>query len=225
MERRSSDGGGGAARRAAILATAVVLSGCVTGFVRVRTPERLPPESLPPLTERVSFDVCMGRPTPREYDRALLGARIRTVLARGGVQADLVARPGAAARFTVTERQPRSEYGWIYGISAWTFSIMPGYLVERTTLEVNLAPPPVQRERLTYERQMEHFVWLPFVVHPDFGGVVGSPWTSARYDDGGLEDTILRLADDLRVRLGGAGEGAPGAEARAVACPRWIPPR
>ncbi len=225
MERRSSRGRGGATSRAATLAPALLLCGCVVGFVNVGAPKRLPPQDLPPLDRPLAFDVCMGRWTPHERDRAMVADRIRAALARAGVRAELVARPGAAARFTVTEQEPRSDYGWLYGLSAWMLSWMPGYLDERATLQVNLALPSAQPGRLTYERRVEHFVWRPFVVHPDFVGVVGAPWTSARLDDGGFEQTILRLGDDLRDRLGRAGEGAPGSEERAVACPRWIAPR
>ncbi len=206
------------ASRVALVLSVLALDGCAVGFATVRAPDRLPPERLPALPRRLTFDVCSA-------NREELGARVREALSRAGVEADLVSSPGMAAHFTVTQRERRYEHGWSMALALLTFSIIPGYAVERHDVEVRIG-----RELLVYERGVNHFVWAPFVVHPDFVSSIDGGWESARYKDmyrdmgAGFERTVQRLADDLRSRFGREAPDAPPADAAGVTCFPAPPP-
>lgn len=228
MDRLSCRGRCGAARRTGMLAPVILLSGCAVGIVSVRTPERLPAESLPPLTRRVSFDVCIppGRgpltPAQIEHERKTQGDRIHAALSRAGVEAELTSSPGSPARFTVTERV-QHEHVWSGLLSFFTLSVIPGYVVDRRTLDVDLAlGNPAQagtREHLEYETRASTFIWVPLIVYPDvFVGINGG-WVSAKGKDAGFEGTVQRLADDLRHRLGRGEPDSPWSEVDGVVCP------
>lgn len=244
MNRQSSSARCGAAKFASMLAAALVMGGCVVGVSRIRTPERLAAEDLPHLTRRVSFDACVwvkegpsDLPADVERSRSLqrerLAKRVSEALLRGGVHADLVAAPGMPARFTVIERDPRSEHLWTTILSGVTLSVIPGYSTERYTLDVVLAAPDSSQaeeghEHLRYEAVNSISTWLPLIVSPD---IVVSPlgaWISAGASDPeslAFEGMIQRLADDLRDRLGHYGDGAPWPEAGGAVCPLrpWRP--
>jgi hypothetical protein len=198
---------------AVLLLPILAVGGCAVGIARVRAPERLPAEGLPALARRVTFDVCAP-------SREALAGRIREALARAGVQAELVAGPGLPADFTVTLRERRYEHGWSMALSMLTFSIVPGYLAERHDVEAH-----VGLERLVYERGVDGYLWAPFIFRPDFIGSVNGGWESARYKGmyegmgAGFDETIQRLADDLRARLGREVAAAPSSEAAGVTCP------
>lgn len=207
----------------ALLLPAIALGGCAVGIARIHAPERSPVRSAPPLTRRVTFDVCSS---PREAG----AERIREELSRAGIEADLVSPPGASARFTVTLRERRYEMGWSMFLSMFTFSIIPGYLAERYDIEVDIASRDAakgdMREHLVYERGVDAFVWAPFIVHPDFIGSVNGAWESEKYkriyenvQAAGFAQAVQRLADDLRARLGREGPGSPSSEVAGVSCP------
>jgi hypothetical protein len=196
-------------------------------MVRVTTPERLPASTVPMLTQRIGFDVCVpprSPPlTPREIEkeRRSLGDRISAALSRAGVSADLTPAPGSPARFTVTQLPTEFEHGWSMAVSLLTLSVIPGYFVDRTRFEVNLAwrdsAQLERRDHLQYESRMSNFVWAPLAVYPDFFMGLNGGWESSKSKDGGLEGTMARLADDLRVRL--VREAAPGSDEVGVVCP------
>src|SRR5512138_2837504 len=200
--------------RLALVLSMLALDGCAVGFATVRAPDRLAPERVPSLSRRLTFDVC------KTNEREELGARIREALSRAGVEADLIiSSPGMPADFVVTQRERRYQHGWSMALSLLTFSIIPGYASERRDVEARIG-----RELLVYERGVNHFVWAPFIVHPDFVASVNGGWESARYKEmyggagAGFERTVERLADDLRVRLGREDPEAPSREAVGVTC-------
>ncbi len=211
-----------------MIATLLALSGCAVGVVSIRTPERLPPEGLPALTRPLRFDVCLRlegwEPSTTEFlrhGRLPLGDALRTALARAGVEAELVSIPGSAAHFTVAQPAPSYEHGWSMMLSMFTLSVVPGYAVERHPLHVNIASTDASRagrpEHVEYETTVSHFVWVPLIVHPDYVASINGAWQSARYEEGGFERMVQRLADDLRARFGRA--GAVWNEADGVTCP------
>jgi hypothetical protein len=222
-------------KTAAAVAAVLALNGCGVGIVSVRAPERLPAEGLPPLTRRVSFDVCLSGTVAATQtgsgsreDRAAL---IIQALSRAGVQADLVSVPGEPADFTVTLRGAEERYWWSAVLSMCTFSIIPGYLTTRYNVEVDMAlRNPGKgggREHLVYEKGVDYFNWAPIIVHPDyfafFLGVGGESARSRQITENaetaGFEETIQRLADDLRIRIGGEGPGPPSTAVVGVTCP------
>jgi hypothetical protein len=208
---------------AVAVAAILAFNGCGVGIVSVRAPKRLPAEGLPPLTERVSFDVC-------HPGRLYWAGAIREALARAGVETDLVSEPGMPAHFTVTPLDRAYAYEWSMMLSFLTLSIVPGYLAERYNVEVDIAlrnpGKGGAREHLVYERGVDGFFWAPFIVYPDTFGSINGGWDSTRYqeiqkkgDMVGFEETIQRLADDLRIRFGRRGLESTTTEAVGVTCP------
>lgn len=217
------------ASKLVLLLPMLALGGCAVGFVRVSTPKRLPPHAAPPLEERIVFDVCVPASSPPltppqiERKRKALGDRVGKALAAAGVSAALTADPGTAARFTVTERAIEYDHVWSALLSFFTLSVIPGYEVERRTLDVNLAwRDPVQgdrRDHLKYEARVRYFVWVPLLAYPDFVVGPNGGWESSKVKDAGFEGTIARLADDLRDRLGRGGVETPPSDVAGVVCP------
>lgn len=130
----------------------MLLDGCAVGIVSVRTPERLPAAAPPPLPYRVSFDACARMDSeplanPLEVDRIRgsqrkwLADRVRMALISEGIEAELVAKEGSPARFTVTEDEVELKHGWSFLLSMFTFSVVPGYLEEVHRLQVSLSEP------------------------------------------------------------------------------------
>jgi hypothetical protein len=213
----------------------MLLSGCAVGIVSVRPPDRLPAESLPALTERVSFDACIRISSPppltpiqarqlREQ-RMELADRIRRALSRAGVESELVAQAGSPAHFTVTEDEVRWEHDGTFILSMLTFSLLPGYLEEVHGLQVALSvrdPRGAGRVApLKYEAVVRGFSWLPLIVHPDFIGSINGGWESAKAKNAGevaFEGMIHRLADDLRNTLGRDGALSSWSDADGVVC-------
>lgn len=216
-----------------ILLLPMLASGClVIGVAQVKAPERLPQEGLPPLSQPVSFDVCIparswptqDTPAQRESSRRRLGDRIAGALARASVVAELTSTPGRPVRFTVTERE-ETDHEWSMVLSGVTFSLLPGYMVERRTLDVELSRLDSSQpgktgmtEHLRYGSATRAYFWAPLIVYPDFIWSPVAGWSSSRYEDGGFERTIARLADDLRDRLGRGGPEASPSELVGVAC-------
>lgn len=218
--------------RLALVVPMLALGGCAVGFVRVSTPERLPADSVPPLAQTLSFDVCVPPRSPPatapqiDRERKALAGRVREALSRAGVDAELVEPPGTPARFTVTQPLVEGRHAWSLLASLLSASAIPGYGMERRALEVDVAGRDPARgdrpERLRYEARVRYFSWLPFVVHPDFFASVNGGWLSAEAKDAGFDGTVARLADDLRVRHGGAGTEAPPGDAAGVTCPSEV---
>lgn len=220
--------------RAGILAQAILLGGCSVGIVSVRTPERLPAESLPTLADRVSFDACVQMDSPRpltplevDHARRQFAERIRRALSLAGVEAELVAEAGSRAHFTVTENAVKWEHDGTFILSMLTFSVLPGYLEEVHGLQVALAvrdPQGATRvAHLKYEGMVRGFTWLPLIVHPDFVGTMNAAWESAKMKNAtevAFEGMIQQLADALRDTLGRDGALSSWREADGVACPR-----
>lgn len=230
LERSSTSGWPRPGRRArvaiALLAT-LALGGCAVGMISVGAPVRLPARTLPALEQPVRFDVCLtpDGSGPWKRDRELFGGLVAKALAHGGVQAELAA-PGSPSTFTITVHEAEDQLAWSGMISFFTLSVIPGYMVERRSLEVNLAwhdaAQGERRDHLAYEVRTRSFVWAPLIVHPDFVLSMGGSWVSARYEDAGFEATFRRLADDLRDRLGREGR-APPPDGGGVSCPSRVP--
>lgn len=220
-----------------MLAATQLLCGCAVGILSIRAPERLPADGLPPLTQRVSFDVCVpirttSAPTPDQVDyvrdrRRDLAKRIREVLSRGGVEADLVSTPGIPARLTITEGDWEFERAWGSLLSALTLSIIPGYSVGRQRVEVDVVLDGSGRadgqEHLEYLAWRRDFVWAPLIFHPDYVTPINGDggWESARARTASarmFEAIVLRLADDLRARLGHRPSDPPWTGENGVVC-------
>ncbi len=202
----------------ASLLSMLALGGCAVGITTVHKPGRLRADSLPRLDQRLTFDVCSP-------GRMELADRIQDALARAGVQADLVASPGMPAHFTVAQRERTFEGEWSMILSLFTFSVIPGYVAERYDMDVDVAVHSGDgggREHIVYERGVNQFAWLPFAVHPDFFGGLSGGWESTtskelHREETGLEETVQRLADDLRVRFGRDGDAT--SSSLRVRCP------
>lgn len=212
-----------------VLAISVLtLDGCVVGAARVSAPARLPSEALRPLTRPITFDVCVSPdvqpPSAFEGSRRVWGDRFRNALSRAGVPAELRSTAESPVDFTITRRGDLDDE-WSAWLSFFTLSVVPGHYVQRTTLEVNLASADAahvrQNEHLQYQSRMAVFVWFPLIFfHPDiFAGLNGGS-ESAQEKDAGFEQLVGRLGDDIRARLGRAGETPPTGEGVGVVCPK-----
>jgi hypothetical protein len=125
--------------------------------------------------------------------------------------------------FTVTLRD---DWGpmWSLGVSFVTFAVVPGYVVERKTLDVDLVwrdPAEVEEtEHLQYQSRTHRFIWLPLVLSPDFIFDVTHGWQSPKDENAGFTQMVERLGDDIRARRGRDSAEAPMPEKRRrVACP------
>jgi hypothetical protein len=213
--------------RLALSVLMLAMNGCAVGMAHVTAPERLPPKDLPPLTHPVDFDVCISRdispPSAFESQRAAHGEEIRKVLARAGVPAELTPVAGSSVSFTL-KSGTTYEWEWSLFLSFLTFSLVPGYGVQLTTVDVNLswlAADQVEKiEHLQYRSRMHVFWWLPLVVYPDFFFGISGGWESSKVTNAGYEQILERLGDDMRTRLGreSAGAGADENPKVGVAC-------
>jgi hypothetical protein len=212
----------------ATLAFAAVLvlatNGCaVAKIAEWDVPPRLPAEILPPLRSPVVFDVCREfNVEPRsaiETERLERADNVQAALARAGVPAELTSTPGAPADFTITYGGEHTESGWSMLLSIFTLSVVPGYVVERRGLYVDLAwvdGGVEKREHFRYVSHVTYYIWLPLLLfHPDLLGMNGG-WMSDRMKDGGFEQSVGRIGDDVRARLGRDGARSPA----GVACPK-----
>jgi hypothetical protein len=213
--------------RVVFAAATMMLGGCAVGTAYVSAPERLPSESLPPLTRPISFDICMP-PRMRPHSgierlRQGTGERMRKALSRAGVRAELTPVAGSPVTFTVTFGGTTEGAGSSLALSVLTYSIVPGYFAERRTLDVDLASgeggPVEKKEHLQYQARTQLFIWLPLIVHPDVIATLGGGWESAKLKDNGFERTIGRLGDDLRARLGPQVDEPPDNGGLGVSCP------
>jgi hypothetical protein len=202
---------------AALLST-IALSGCAVGMVSARVPERALPSTAPPLAKRISFDVC-GVRWP-------LGSDLSKALLRAGISAGLIQAPGTPVHLTIT-KFTESHYLWSVIVSALTLSVVPGYMVDRTRLDVSLAwRDSRQTERhgsFKYEYEVRTFVWAPLIVHPDFFVGLNGGWTSDKEETAGkdaFDRTVAVIAHDIRMRLDPAGTGAPLLDVDGVSCPK-----
>jgi hypothetical protein len=214
------------ARFALVVAlAAMAFGGCAVGTAYVSAPPRLPSYKLPSLTRPIRFDVCVTYPQfdrpPHEAARhAAVGRRVQTLLSHAGVPAELTTVAGSPVDFTVTTSD---HLGWMGSavIAITTLSVVPGYFVERKTLDVDLAwrdEGEVERtEHLQYQARTHRFIWLPLVLSPDF--VWPNGWESRRSSDGGFKQMVERLADDIRVRRGRDDSETPIRPGGEVACP------
>jgi hypothetical protein len=209
--------------RVAVLLPMVLLGGCVFGTAIVSAPERLPAKTLAPLARPLQFDVCgFGADEPARKDEA---DRVRKALWRAGVPAELAPKAGSSVDFTVT-LGGGFEFGWTANVALVTGAILPGYAVQRTALDVDLAwrdaeqVRPRQAEHLRYEARTTLVIWLPLIVVPDFILVMADGWTSPKFDDGGFRQMVARLGDDLRARMGAGAATATEDPRLAVACGR-----
>lgn len=206
--------------RIALLVSTIALSGCAVGTVYVSAPHRLPSKTLPPLTHPIRFDVCVSpQHGPAKEE---LGNRIREALSRAGVTAEHSAG-GSPVDFTATVRDDSGPM-WSMVVSLLTFSVVPGYYVQRKTLDVDLAwrdaAQAGKTERLHYQSSAHAFSWLPLIVAMDFIWAVADGWVSPRVEDAGFKQMVERLGDDIRARLGGDTAAAPVRGTGGVACPR-----
>jgi hypothetical protein len=213
--------------RLALSILMLAMNGCAVGMAHVTAPERLPPKDLPPLTHPVDFDVCISRdispPSAFERTRAAKGEQIRKVLARAGVPAELTPVAGSPVSFTLKSGKTY-EWGWSLFLSFFTLSLVPGYGVDVTTVDVDLswldADQVEKIEHLQYRSRMHFFWWLPLVVYPNIFMSINGGWESSKVKDGGYEQILERLGDDIRTRLGreSAGPGADESPKVGVAC-------
>jgi hypothetical protein len=209
----------------ALAIAATAFGGCAVGTAYVSAPERLPSDTLPPLTRPIRFDICgqpdplTGRPYLADAGRAALGHRVRTLLSQAGVPAELTAARGSPVDLTITLSNHDEGPTWSAVLSVLTVAVVPGYLVERKILDVDLAwrdrADGEKTEQLRYEARTHLFFWLPLILSPDFLWPGG--WESAKSRNGGFKQMVERLADDIRVRRGGA--EAPIPVIGGLACP------
>jgi hypothetical protein len=199
-------------------------NGCaVVKIGEMNAPPRLPAEILPPLTSPVVFDVCLEfnvePPSAIERQRLERADDVQAALARAGVPAELTSTAGAPADFTVTYGASHTQGGWSMVLSFLTLSIVPGYFVESGGLYVDLVwvdGDVEKREHFRYVTHTTFYIWLPLLLfHPDLVGGNGG-WSSDRMNDRGFEQSVARIGDDVRARL-----GRDGARSTAgVACPK-----
>lgn len=214
--------------RVALAILLLELTGCVVGAARVDTPARLPSRTLPPLRRPISFDVCVPHniepPSGFEKERLAEGDTVRNALSRAGVPAQLTSTAGSPVEFTLTRRGVEYDGIWSVVVSGLTLSLVPGYYVERRTVDVDLAWPDAaqvrKNEHLQYQSRMTVFVWLPLVVYPDIIGSINGGWESSKEKDAGFEGMVERLGDDIRTRVGRDRETPPLSEGVGVVCPK-----
>jgi hypothetical protein len=203
-----------------LLASMMAFSGCAVGTAYVSVPARLTSAPLPPLIHLISFDVC--RSPNSSPTREALGDRIRKSLSRAGVTADLSGGGSSPVDVTVTVREDQGP-GWSALVSLLTLSVVPGYFVERTTLDVDLAWPDAGQvgriEHLRYQSRVHRFIWLPLIVGMDFFLAPSGVFQSSKVEDGGFEQMVERLGDDIRARLAHGTAAAPVSGAGGVLCP------
>ena len=200
----------------ALLIAALASNGCMVGSAIVEAPPRSP-AALPRLTRPISFDVCVSRdatPFSRlETKRERLGEQVRSALARAGVPAQFRSSAEQPVDLTLNVDQSWNGSTWALVLSALTWSIIPGYIVERTTLDVDLALADAAdgrtTEHLQYRSRKTLLIWLPLIVHLDFMMSSGGGWESERSKDAGFDQMVERLGDDLGARLGRDGETPP----------------
>ena len=202
--------------RIVLLTCAIAFGGCAVGTAFVSAPDRLPSNTLPPLTRPITFDVCRDAGPIREA----LGKRIEQGLSQAGVQANLSAG-GSPVDFTVVFGKTGPEPGWSAVVSLLTFSVVPGFLVQLETLDVTVAwrdAQHVESEHLSYQARTYGVIWLPLIVSMDFWWAVTDGWTSAKVDDGGFRPMVKRLGDDIRARLGREGVESPVSSGGGISC-------
>lgn len=212
----------------ALLLATMAAGGCAVGMAHVSAPPRLPAKALPPLYRTISFDVCpapgelRARPQTVEAHRAALGDTVRRSLSRAGVAAKLAASPGLPVDLTITLRETSAPM-WSVVLSMLTYSVVPGYGVERKTLDVDLAWDHGARtekiEHLQYQARTNLFIWLPLIVAPDVIFAVTDGRVAPKVDDGGLTPMIERLGDDIRVRVGNEVADVEATGRPSVHCP------
>lgn len=207
-------------RLALILIGTIAVSGCVVGTAYVNAPARLPSQPLPVVARPISFDVCVV-PDPQlkwaHFDgrRRALGDRVRIALRHAGVRAALTADAGSPVDFTISLRKESGPMG-SFMLSLLTLSVVPGYEVERTTLDVNLAGR--NAEHLQYQARTTLLIWLPLILSPDIFMTLSDGWQSPTINDGGFRQMVGRLGDDLRLRLGHDGSEPPAPQTPGVKC-------
>jgi hypothetical protein len=213
--------------RVLLAISVLTLSGCLVGAERVSAPPRLPSEELRPLTRPITFDVCVSPniqpPYSFEGDRRVWGEKFRDALSRAGVSAELRSTAESPVDFTIARRLDL-DGEWSMFLSMFTLSVVPGYSVQRTTLDVDFAwvdaAQVPKNEHLQYRSRKALFMWLPLIVYPDVVGGIGGGWESSKSKDGGFDQMVGRFGDDIRARLGRAGKTPSTARGGAVACPK-----
>ena len=207
-------------RIALVFLSMMTAGGCAVGTAFVSAPPRLPSQTLPELARPIRFDVCEvpeSRPNrlhPNQ-EREAVGERMRKALRHAGVRADLTADAGSPVDFTVSLRDDLGSMGSAV-VSFLTLSLVPGYVVQRKTLNVDIAGAP---EHLQYQARTTLIIWLPLIVSPDIIMSMSDGLQTAKIDDGGFRQMVGRLGDDLRARLGhDGGTGLPVPQTPAVKC-------
>jgi hypothetical protein len=156
-------------------------------------------------------DPLTGRPHLEEARRAALGHRMQTLLSHAGVPAKLTAVGGSPVDFTVTYSRDDESLTLSAVLSVLTIGVVPGYSVERKTLDIDLAPidgaHDQKTEHLRYQARTQRLLWLPLIFSPDF--LWPGDWESAKSRNGGFTQMVERLAEDIRTRRGGPDEPIP----------------
>jgi hypothetical protein len=206
--------------RVALLVATMALGGCAVGSAYVSAPERLLAKDRPPLGRSIRFEVCKSPDhAPSAEDAA---SRVRTALSRTGVSAVSAAGP-SPIDLTVTLGGDDFDPSWSAIVSGLTFSLVPGYFVQRKSLDVELAWHDAAQgdkiEHLHYEARTKVFIWLPLMLSMDFLLTIDGGWESEKAEDGGVTQMIERLGDDIRARLGRDGAGPVRNEAAGPGCP------
>jgi hypothetical protein len=217
-----------------VLAISVLtLNGCAVGVTRVSVPPRLPPEGMRSVTRPITFDVCIPpNIQPRgafERERREQGEKIRSALSRVGVSAELKSTAESPVDFTIT-RHAKDQGVWSVFLSFATLSVLPGYMVSRGIVDVDLAWIDAARvrkdEHLQYESRATTFVWLPLIFYPDFFVGLNGGWESSNVKKRGEaaeEQLFERLGEDIRTRLGRNGEAPPTGRGVRIGCPKPPP--
>jgi hypothetical protein len=206
-------------RIALVFLSVMTAGGCAVGTAYVTAPPRLPSQTLPALAQPITFDVCVA-PEPRpnrrlvDHERRALGNRLRRALSHAGVRAQLTADAGSPADFTVSLREDLGPMGSAV-LSFLTLSVVPGYVEERKTLNVDIAGAP---EHLQYQARTTLLIWLPLIVAPDILMSLSGGWQTSKIDDGGFRQMAERLGDDLRAELGRDGTELPAPQTPGVKC-------
>jgi len=206
--------------RSALLFIAVMTAGgCAVGTAYVSAPPRLPSQTLPELARPIRFDVCVA-PQPQQKwrhvdeERRALGERLRIGLRH-------TADAGSPADFTVSLRDEFGPNGSLF-LSFLSLSVVPGYVVERKTLNVDIvgrhAAQGGAAEHLQYQARTTLLIWLPLIVAPDIVMTMSGGWQSPKIDDGGFRQMVGRLGDDLREVLGRDERDFPAPQTPGVKC-------
>ena len=207
-----------------LLLSTVWQNACVVARVYVVAPARLPPKTLGTLSRPITFDVCLPevRPPIVDVGRRATANLVQRAFAEAGVTAEFSLSGSAPVDVTITLLS-QFHGDTSTALSGMSFSIIPGYGGNESTLEVDLAwagDSQVRRtDHLRYQSREHYFIWLPLIVYPDLIATAGGVWERSEKQEAGLRRMVWRLADDIRLRVAHDGAVPPIELTGGVSCP------